>query len=221
MSSPRDLLVFCGLTALPIAGFLLLNYPNAQFDVSLYMVSMLVLLWFRVYQKETTLVAFDHDLDMSGLVWIVAGLLGCLVVASFLVRQYTISSIYVPMTKLSLAVGTFQLPQFASDLLFTLALVAPAEEAGKLVAQTAFYTLLKDSLGKTFGKAVSIAVPIGTWALLHTYQNPAYATPFIMFTIFIAGGIIYAVMWKTKSLLAAILVHAAYNSVILYLQYYH
>ncbi len=38
-------------------------------------------------------------------------------------------------------------------------------------------------------------------------------------TAFIAGLIMYGVMWKTKSVLAAIFVHALYNSIILYLAY--
>jgi len=224
---PRDLLIFFAFSALPIAGFMLANFPNTQFDVSLLVVSLIVLLWFQQYYKEThQLLVYDENLHSMSLVYVVLGVIASLAIATYLTSAYlqqTVSSIYVPTTKMSLSIGTTILPAFWSDVLFTLTLVAPAEECSKLVSSLGFYVWLKDKIGDWLAKVIAIVVPIGMWALLHTYQNPQYMGEYMMVfvgTAFIAGLVIEYIMMKTKSLLAAILCHALYNCVLLYIMYH-
>lgn len=223
---PRDLLIFFAFSALPIAGFMLANFPNTQFDVSLLVVSLIVLLWFQQYYKEThQLLVYDENLHSMSLVYVVLGVIASLAIATYMTSAYlqqTVSSIYVPTTKMSLSIGSTILPAFWSDVLFTLTLVAPAEECSKLVSSLGFYVWLKDKIGNWLAKVIAIVVPIGMWALLHTYQNPAYQGQYMTVfvgTAFIAGLVIEYIMMKTKSLLAAILCHAAYNCVVLYIAY--
>jgi membrane protease YdiL (CAAX protease family) len=69
-------------------------------------------------------------------------------------------------------------------------------------------------------KYVAVVAPIAGWALLHTFDNPAYQTQYMLVFVssaFLAGLLMYYAMSKTKSLLAAMLIHAGYNIVILYL----
>ena len=223
----KDLLVYFAFCALPSAAFLLSSYPDTQFYISLFVVSSLVMLWFRVYFKDSGLLQYDQNLVSVSLAMVLAGIVSCLVVATYMVTNYTaptagqwVSSIYVPSATLGLSVGQFTIPSAWSDVLFTLTLVVPAEECGKLVTQLGMYTWLKDALAGSVAKAISIVTPIIVWGLLHTYRNPAYQGQYMMVmvaTAIIAGLVMYAVMWKTKSLLAAILVHVGYNVAVLYL----
>lgn len=229
----RDLLVYLAFSVLPAAGFYLSGYPDAPFYISLLVLSLVVLVAFQVWQKESGLiVAYDSNLDFWGLMLIALGVMGSLAVASYLVSNYVtasvgtvVSSIYVPVTKLGLTVGQLQLPGFYSDVLFTLTLVAPAEECAKLVTSVGLYSWLGGVFGRggqAEAKVISAVTPIVVWALLHTYRNPMYQGQYMLvmvLTAFLAGLIIFAVMQRTKSLLAAILCHAIYNIIILYLTY--
>jgi membrane protease YdiL (CAAX protease family) len=224
----RDLLVYFAFCALPIAGFLLQNEPGATFDVALLSMSLLVILWFKVYYKDTSqLLDFDENLTAGGLVWVLLGIIGALGISTFMVSNfaktgYYISSIWVPTTTLGLSVGSVAIPKIWNDFLFTLALVVTAEECSKLVTSLGIYIWFKRFLGKTWASIVAIAAPIGGWAYLHTYANPAYQTQFALIfvvTAFLAGLLMFYVMKRTKSLLAAMLVHAGYNITILYLTY--
>lgn len=225
----RDLLVYFALSALPIAGFLLLGQSGAQFDVALLTMSLLVMLWFKTYYKDKEqLVDYDENLHGESYLWITLGVIGSLAISTYLNTTFIksgdwTSSIWVPTTTLGLSVGSLVLPKFASDVLFTLTLVAPAEECSKLVSSLGLYAQFKGILGKTIAKTVAIVLPIALWALLHTYQNPSYQTGYMMIfvsTAFLAGLLMYYAMQKTKSLLSAILIHGAYNCLIIYLTQY-
>lgn len=219
----RDLLIFCGLTALPIAGFMLANFPDTQFYVSLYLLSIVVVIWASHYKQAANPFVFDANLNIYSLIYIVLGTLGVLVVSTFMVRQFVASSLYVPTTKLQMQLPAgIELPPFWADVLFNVALVAPAEEFGKLVTSISFYNAIKGTFGDFAGKAVSVTIPVFSWAILHVYRNLQYQGAYMgvmVSTAFIAGIIMYAVLWKTKSLLASIFVHILYNSVILYMAY--
>lgn len=223
----RDLLIYFAFSVLPMAGFWLAGYSDTAFYMSLFVISTLVLLMFRLWHTDSQeFIKYDENLQGSTLLYVILGAMGSLMIATYLVSRYVnqsmVSSIFVPVTKLGLSVGTLNLPAFWSDVLFTLTLVAPAEEMSKLVTHVAAYAWLKDKIGVTFAKVLAIIVPIGTWATLHTYRNPAYQGSYMaimVLTAFLAGLLIFYVMKKTNSVLAAILCHSLYNITVLYLTY--
>jgi membrane protease YdiL (CAAX protease family) len=218
--------VYFAFCALPIAGFWLLGENSVQFDTALFTVSFVVLLAFKFYYKDSSmLLDWDENLNMDALVYIVLGVIGSLALSTFLITQFVrsatwTSSIYVPITHLGLTVGFTVIPKFWSDVLFTITLVVTAEETSKLVTALGLYVWLKDLIGKTFAKIIAIAAPLLGWALLHTFENPAYQTQYwfvLVSTAVGAGLLMYYAMMKTKSLLSAMLIHAAYNVVLLVL----
>jgi len=219
----RDLLVYFAFSALPIAGFLLAGTADTQFYVSLFTISLLGIFGFKFYYAEETdkFLSFGEDLDGFGFVLILLGVIGCLFISSFLISNFVgqnLTSIVVPTPKMALQVGAIALPPFWSDVLFTLTLVAPAEECSKLVTTLGFYVWLKDVLGKSAAGVLAIVVPIATWAALHMYVS--YHGQYMLVyagSAFVSGLLIFYVMKKTRSLLAAILVHSFFNVVILFL----
>jgi|GEM_PF-2719778 membrane protease YdiL (CAAX protease family) len=228
---PRDLLIYFAFCALPIAGFWLLGDPSVAFDTALLTISLVVLFGFKIYYNDRAsaraemLLDWDENLNADALIYIIFGVIGSLAVATFLATRFTgsltwVSSIYVPVTKLSLQVGTTTLPKFWSDVLFTITLVVTAEETAKLVTSLGLYLWLKDFIGQDWGKTVAIGAPIMGWAALHTFENPSYQGQYwyvFVGSAFVAGLLMYYAMYKTKSLLAAMIIHLVYNTVILYM----
>lgn len=220
--SIRDLLlyfVFCGV---PIASFLLQDYPNTYFYLGLLTIFLILLIWLRLYYKETKqLLDYDENLNFEKLVYVAVGIVGVFLSASILVRKFVKSSIYIPYQGLDVTyVGGFQLSGIWNDILFQLVLVAPSEELCKLVLHLALYMKLRGAFSSQVAKGASIGIPIFFWAMLHAYR--AYTGPnmgVLIFSAFVGGLIIFYVMYKTKSLLSAILVHGGYNSLVLWLSY--
>lgn len=221
----RDFIVYSAFSVLPAASFLLLGYPDASFFVALLVFSLVVVALMLQMRKGEggMLLQFDADLDVKALLAIAMGVFGCFMVARVLSPAEVKTSLYVPMANMQLTIGDFVLPKFWSDLLFQFTLVAPAEESSKLVTQLALFDRLKGAFGLGAARIVSITVPVLMWALLHTYRNPAYMGQYMIImvaTAFVAGIIMYAVMWYTKSVLASILVHACFNGLVIYLTTY-
>jgi membrane protease YdiL (CAAX protease family) len=220
---PRDLLVVFAFSALPIAGFLLAGTADTQFYVSLLTISIIGIFAFWTYYSNEVneFLPFGHELESFSFVLILLGTIGCLFISSFLIRNFvgtSLTSLYVPKPAALLAIGSITLPPFWSDVLFTICLVATAEECSKLVTALGFYIWLKDAFGKTVSGIIGVAVPVVAWAFLHTYANPDYQgqyMPVYVGSAFISGLLIFYIMKKTKSLLAAILIHALYNISIL------
>lgn len=223
MSASNDLLVFFAIASLPIASFLLLNYPETQFYISMLLVSLVVIIWLEKY-SEKPVVAYTENLTLEKLAIAVGGVLGCLAVSTFFTATFLHSVLYVPTQKLDLTYGGFMLPAFWTDILFTLVLVATAEECTKLVIILALYTWLRDRFGAGFSKWVTVAIAVGGWALLHTYSNPlTYGGPNgwgYLTAAAMCGVIMFLVLQYTHSLLATFLVHFGYNATVLYTIYY-
>lgn len=217
----RDLILFFAFAGLPIVSFWLQDYPDTPFFASMLVVFLITLIWMGTENKPETyknLVNYNANLDLVSLIWIVLGVLGTYFVSSVFVRGFTTSSIWVPTHNLEMTyLNSFQLSGFWNDVLFQLVLVAPAEELCKLNLHLAFYLKLKGAIGEGFARGIAIGAPIFFWAMLHAYR--AYTGP-NMFTLmaaaFVGGLIIFAVMYKTSSLMGAILAHAGYNILVLY-----
>jgi len=217
----RDLLLFFAFAGVPIASFLLQDFPDTQFFAILLVIFLPVLIWLRQYHEEKEqIVDYDENLSFESLLWTGGCILATYVVASFIVNTFAVSSIYVPFKGLTMMYGSFELSGIWNDFLFNIVLVAPAEELCKLVLHLAFFMKLKSVLGVTLAKVLSIALPIGFWSILHAYKaytGPNMAT--LLASAFVGGLLFFGVMYKTKSFLAAVLSHAGYNSLIIYLIY--
>jgi len=216
--SIRDLLLYFALCGVPIASFLLQDYPNTYFYLGLLTIFLILLIWLRIYHRETgQLLDYDENLNFEKLTYVALGTVGVYFVASLLVSEFAKTSIYIPYQGLDVAyVGGFQLSGVWNDILFQLVLVAPSEELCKLVLHLALYMKLRDIFSQTFAKGASIGVPIFFWGMLHAYR--AYTgpnMPVLILSALVGGLIIFYVMYKTKSLLSAILVHGGYNSLVL------
>jgi membrane protease YdiL (CAAX protease family) len=219
----RDLLVYFALCALPIASFLLAGYGETQFYVSLLVVSLLVIVWFRLYYKEADqIVDYDENLDITGMGIVLGGTIGVLLLTNLIVGVLTKSLIYIPTHKLGLEYGQIIVPSFWSDVLFQLTLVSPSEECTKLAVMLALYLWFRDKIGKDLSTGIAVGAAVGGWAFLHTFRNPAYMGQYgvvMVLGAFIAGLVMFLVMKYKKSLLASILIHAFYNTIVLYFVY--
>lgn len=219
----KDLLVYFALCALPIASFLLTGYPETQFYVSLLMVSLVVIVWFRQYYQEPhQIVDYDENLDLYGMLYVAGGLAAIILVQSLLIRSISKSLIYVPSVQLGLEFGQLIIPKFWADILFQWTLVATSEECVKLVVMLALFLWLKDRVGKTPAEIVAVGSAVGGWAFLHTFRNPDYQSQFGMVMVlgaFLAGLVMFLVMKRTKSLLASILIHSCYNCFVILIYY--
>lgn len=219
----RDLLVYIAFSALPIAGFLLAGTADTQFYVSLLTISFLGILGFNAYYADETskFLNYDKDMESFSLLLIMFGVIACLFISSFLINTFagaSLASLNVPIPQTGLSVGLTVLPPFWSAILFTMCLISPAEECSKLVTTLGLYTWLK-ARGNRIAEAISVLIPIGAWSALHTYANQAYQGQFWFVYVgaaFISGLVIFYVMKKTSSLLAAILLHAFFNIIIIY-----
>ena len=223
MPASKDLLVFFAIASLPIASFLLLNYPDTQFYISMLLVSLVVIVWLEKH-NEKPVVGYTENLTLEKLAIVLGGVLGCLAVSTFFTSTFLQSVLYVPIQKLDLTYGGFMLPAFWTDILFTLVLVVTAEECTKLVIILALYTWLRDRFGAGFSKWTAVGIAVGGWSLLHTYSNPlSYGGPngwVYLTAAAICGVIMFLVLQYTHSLLATMLVHFGYNATVLYMSYY-
>lgn len=214
----RDWILFFVFAGVPIVSFWLQNYPDTPFYSGMLVIFLIVLLWLKQDHTESQqLIDYDENLHFESFLWIFLGVIGCYFMSSMMVRQFTQSSIWVPKHNLEVTYGGFQLSGFWNDLLFQLVLVAPAEELCKLALHLAFYMKLKGAFGEGTAKVASIGVPIFFWSMLHIYRaytGPQMAT--MLAAAFVGGLIIFAVMYKTRSLMAAILTHAGYNVLVLW-----
>lgn len=219
-------MVFFGLTAFIVAHFLLQDFPNTEFYLALLLISFMVLLGLKYYHRDKELfVDFDEDLNVGSWLWIAVGTFAVFVVSSFFVKAFAESSIYVPSFQYGIVyLQQFQLPPYFNDVLFNIVLVAPAEELSKLVTMQVLYLFMYKGASRSHSwgikEAVAVGVPVGIWSILHVYRNPAYiGNLMLVVSAFIAGLIIFAVLYKTKSILAAILCHGFYNSLVIFLIY--
>lgn len=217
----RDLLLFFVFAGVPIVSFWLQDYPDTPFYAGMLVIFLIMLMWLRQYHEESEyskLVDYDENLHFESFLWIVVGVIGTYFASSVLVRQFTSSAIWVPTHNLEMTyLNTIALSGFWNDMLFQIVLVAPAEELCKLALHLAFYLKLKGAFSDATARIVSIGAPIFFWSIMHSYR--AYTGPnmvTLLVAAFVGGLIIFGVMYKTRSLMAAILVHSGYNILILW-----
>lgn len=210
----RDLLLFNMLTVLAIVHFLLktkgtyLEQATLAYSI-MWVMSLLILLWLRVYHGERgDLVDYDENLKRDHLPLVFGSVAAIALVSSLIVSGLARSALYVPRPSLALGTEPLSTAGFMDDILYNFVLVAPAEENIKLMAALTLYR-------KTKRAWVSVGMPVGVWAALHAYQ--AYLgslMPVLVFSAFLSGLILFAVVKYTSSLQNAIITHGLFNTLV-------
>jgi membrane protease YdiL (CAAX protease family) len=222
----RDLILYFAFAGLPIVSFWLQQeaYPETPFYASMLVVFLIILVWMKSYYKDESharLVDFDENMQASSFLWITGGIVACYIVASMIIRTFAASALFVPRHMAEMSYFGLQLSPLWNDILFQMTLVATAEELSKLVVMLAIYMRLKSAkFGDGMCRLVAIVVPIFFWSMMHIYRNPAYQgsnMAIMVAAAFVAGLVIYGVMYKSKNLLGAILTHAGYNILVILL----
>lgn len=106
------------------------------------------------------------------------------------------------------------LTSVVSDILFTFTMVAIAEEMLKLGG----YTEIKERFSGHWYKWLVALLPVFLWAGYHAIQ--AYTNVWYLIPAFVDGLVLLALLETTKSFLAPILAHGAYNSILIVTSYY-
>lgn len=221
----RDFVIFFCLTVFIVAHFLLQDYPETEFYLALMVLSLFGLLLLKHYHKDTEFpFDFDENLTLPKWVWII----GCTAVVYAITSFFSgivaaagaFSPIVVPRFGYSVNyVILGALPTYVNDMLFNITLVAPAEELCKLVTMTALFIYLSAWIhDKKIKYVLAVGVPIAFWSILHVYSNPVYiANPLFVVSAFNSGIVLVIALWKTESILAAILCHGFFNCIVIFL----
>jgi len=215
----RDLLVFFTVAALAAVHFLLktkgtLMEQATLLYVLMLLIALIILLWLRVYNGEQgDLVDYDENLRRDHLPILFGSVAAIAVLGSMLVRAFTRSALYIPRPSQLLSLSMSPTAALIDDLLYNFVLVAPSEETVKLMGMLTLYR-------QTENEVVSVAFPVGIWAALHAYH--AYTGPLqgvLVFSAFLSGLVLYAVLKYTSSLENAILAHSLYNCLVVLSSY--
>jgi len=218
-----ELALFEALVSFIVAHAALSTQGTSEYSVVIFYViilamNLIALILLYLYGDIKQFVEYNENMAPSAFVWVLGGLIAVFFVAVIITSQYKTTSIFVPNFTIS-GIAAVGLTSIMWSVLYNVGLVANAEETTKLVGINAIYMYLNDNfegLGETTIKAIAVGVPVGFWALLHAYV--AYVGPLmwpLVASAFVAGIILFVVMYKTRSLLAAILVHGLYNALVL------
>jgi len=195
----------------------------AQTQVIFYTILLAVnwsvlILVYMFYKDTRNLVNYMENLTHDAFIYIVLGVTAVFIFAAVISRPWTTTAIFVPsFAQLNLSFTNFDFGTFIMAILTNFALVANSEEITKLVGHNSLHLYLVSRYPESSAtvKYASILAPITFWALLHAYV--AYAGPLVwqlVLAAWVAGMIIFAILWKTQSLLAAITVHGSYNVIV-------
>jgi len=214
-----DFVVYIAVTLFAIAFFLLATYETPIWGNSVVFATMIglsfaIILGIKHYASSIgegpmgAVADFDRPLTPFGL--LLSVVLGVLVVAAMGVASRQ-SVLYVPMPQIQLpfSISPFDVNKMA-DMLYQFTLVAPAEEGMKVAGIYALYLRWREF---AWAPAPAVAVPIMLWAAFHTIL--AGFNLYLVFFAFLAGIIFYIGMKVTGSILAPIISHSVYNTIII------
>jgi len=210
----KDWQVFDLLTV----GFVAIHAYLGNFNTALlpmiqfYLISWALstpLIWV-IYYMKIGVVEFGENVRGEKFFYVIGGVAGLIVIAKMFVSAYAPSSLYVPTMSLSLGSVSVTL---LNDLLFSLALVAPAEEKLKLVSHIGLGDLLEHHKR---AKWLADVAPIVAWGLWHLYMSyVGVGAAWMALSAVVSGFVIYFLSYSKKiglkSIFVAVLVHAGYN----------
>lgn len=219
----QDLTIYFVLTGLAIIHFLLKTKNTVMEEVTwvftlMWVIAFGLLVWLKVTKQQgKDVVDWEANLEKQHLLIVLGAVAGMLVTSTIVVSAYWASLheksvLWIPRP--SQVLGELSLvSELTDDLLYNFVLVAPAEECMKLAGVLAIYRFSRNEF-------VSVGLPVGFWAVLHSYQ--AYLGPLqaiLVISAFLSGLFLYVVLRTTKSLENAIVSHAIYNGIIVLLAY--
>jgi hypothetical protein len=178
-----------------------------------------LILIFMHYKDTRNLVNYVENLSGKDGITILLAIIGVFVFAAIISRPWTTTAIYVPtFAQIDLDFVHFDFTIFIMTVLTNFALVANSEETTKLIGHNALYLYLSSRYPEydKYDKWASVLAPVTFWSTLHAYV--AYVGPLVwqlVLAAWVAGLIIFAVLWKTQSLLAAVTVHGTYNVIVI------
>ena len=211
----RDLLLFNVVTALAAIHYLLKTKGTPLETATwlfmlMWILSLVMLLWLRIYGGEKKDIVYDEDLKKQDLPILIGSIGAIVITASVVVTVSGLvrSAIYVPRPGAVLSDMPLSTSAIIDDLLYNFVLVAPAEESMKLMGIIALYR-------KFHNEALAVAIPVGVWAAFHGYYS--YVGPLMWELIaaaFVSGLVLYLSLKLSRSLLNAIITHGAYNCLV-------
>jgi len=206
--------LFWVFDAFIIFFFLLKTFPQQQdLNTALvlsvgFLASGFALLWLRSLLKDRNLgMPFENNLDENGFKLTLGVAAVILVLLAFNARTF-FSVLYVPRGSVLSGI-----PSGISDAIYNFMLVAPSEELLVLILMLGFVLLgiKKPSFGFMKDPYVAALIARLGWGLLHTVL--AYGNDLQAVFIAVALGMAFTfVMFRTKSVLSAIILHGTWNA---------
>ena len=208
-----DISIFLIVYAVSITYFILKTYGDASlFSATIaFTVMASVSLFAALYTQSEE--GYYQNLTFEGLLYVLAALGGMIAVSSFFIGMVGRSVLYFPTIFSSLATVGGASSIFTSilgEMVYQFTAVATGEELLKFVA----YTELKN---RYKSMVLAVAISVGFWAGFHALQ--AYKNVYYIIPAFICGLILLFILEHTKSLLAPIIAHGAYNTICILTSY--
>jgi membrane protease YdiL (CAAX protease family) len=208
-----DISIFLIVFAVSVTYFILKTYGNMSlFSVTIaFAIMASVSLFAALYSHADE--PYYENLNLAGLLYILASVAGMLLVSSFFVGLMGASVLYYPTVFSTLATVGGASSIFTSilgEMVFQFACVATAEELLKFTV----YTELRERYGSV---ALAIVLSVGIWAGFHALQ--AYQNVYYVIPAFLCGLILLFLLENTKSIVAPIIAHGLYNTATVILAY--
>lgn len=213
MSKLSDIGIFLIVYAVSTVYFILKTYGDpALFGATVaftVMASVSLLAALHSHGDEP----YYERLNVNGLLYVAAAVAGMVAVSSFFTGIIGGSVLYIPTVFSALATvgnATSVFTSMLGEMVYQFAAVATGEELLKFAA----YTEIKSRYRSTLA---AVVLAVGFWAGFHAlqaYQNALYVVP-----AFACGLILVWLLEATKSVIAPILAHGAYNTIVVISKY--
>ena len=212
MAKNKDVSIFLIVYAVCISYFILKTYSDPVLFSATVAFSVMagVSLFALLYTKSDE--GYYENLTGTSLLYVIGATVGMIAVSSLFMTLFisnapaTQSVLWYPTVFAQLATTGQASSIFTSllgEMVFQFSVVATAEELLKFAGYTELKMRYKSML-------LAVVVPVGLWAGYHTLQ--AYTNWLLVIPAFLSGLILVALLEVTKSFIAPILAHGAYNT---------
>lgn len=212
----RDITIFLIVFAVSVSYFILKTYGNAAlFSATVaftIMATVSLLATLHAHADEP----YYENMTGQGLLYTAAAVVAMLAISSLFtgfMNNPPQSVLFYPTVFTQLAVtgeATSIFTCLLGEMVFQFSVVATAEELLKFAG----YTELKLRYRSLM---LAVGVPVGLWACYHTLQ--AYGNWLLVIPAFLSGVILIGLLEVTKTFIAPILAHGAYNTLVVLLAF--